>query len=240
MNHSVEQKIFISGPAGRLEARVSANLCISNENLNQNSLSIPLTVAVVCHPHPLFQGTMDNKIVTTLIRTFRDLPNLPMATVRFNFRGVGESEGEYAHGIGEMEDLRAVINWLAAKTPNIKLWLAGFSFGAMVSIKMAQIYAAHPPAHAISDKNIPDLQGLISVAPAIQFLDSLEFLHPNCPWLIIQGEQDEIVPIDTVKNWYEKFEDRPELIILPKATHFFHGHLQDIKDHVTQFVTRYS
>lgn len=244
---SAEQKIFIDGPVGRLEVRLSAQLLEFIEKKASSELTEekgyhpplednPLRVGVVCHPHPLFQGTMDNKVVTTLTRTFRDLG---MATLRFNFRGVGESEGEYANGIGEIEDLRAILQFLAKVSPNIELWLGGFSFGAMVSIQMALVYATN-----IVNADLPNLQGLISIAPAVQFLDSLDFFHPHCPWLIIQGGQDEIVPIKSVKDWYYQLEKHPglsqsdttQLIILPKATHFFHGHLQEIKETVARFI----
>ena len=136
-----EQKIFIPGPSGRLEAQVAG---ILPENQIPRDVT-PKTVGIICHPHPLYQGTMHNKVVTTLVRAWQ---SLGLATIRFNFRGVGESEGQYGDQIGEVEDLKAVIKWLAKqkaqnidkdkqRTQAFQLCLGGFSFGSLISAKVA-------------------------------------------------------------------------------------------------------
>ena len=111
-------RLALEGPEGTLEA------VLEGETEN------PAMIAIVCHPHPQFGGTMDNKVVTTLIRAARDAG---AAALRFNFRGVGESQGAYSDGIGEVEDLIAVHRWLSKKYPGTPLWLAGFSFGSFVA-----------------------------------------------------------------------------------------------------------
>ena len=115
-------RLALEGPEGTLEA------VLEGETEN------PAMIAIVCHPHPQFGGTMDNKVVTTLIRAARDAG---AAALRFNFRGVGESQGAYSDGIGEVEDLIAVHRWLSKKYPGTPLWLAGFSFGSFVAARAA-------------------------------------------------------------------------------------------------------
>ena len=137
VDKSGEERIYIAGPEGKLEANVSG-------------LGSPLQVfniGIICHPHPLHQGTMHNKVVTTVTRTWQ---KLGLATVRFNFRGVGESEGHYGEGKGEIEDLKAVIVFAQQRHPEAKIWLAGFSFGAVISYAgRFQLLPACPRAHAV-------------------------------------------------------------------------------------------
>ncbi|HAJ44288.1 MAG TPA: alpha/beta hydrolase, partial [Alcanivorax sp.] len=126
-------RLALEGPEGTLEA------VLEGETEN------PAMIAIVCHPHPQFGGTMDNKVVTTLIRAARDAG---AAALRFNFRGVGESQGAYSDGIGEVEDLIAVHRWLSKKYPGAPLWLAGFSFGSFVAARGAEVLAANGEAPA--------------------------------------------------------------------------------------------
>lgn len=218
-----EQKIFIPGPLGGLEAKVSGLLKIGGK------ASPSSNIGVICHPHPLYQGSMDNKVVTTVIKAWQDLG---FATVRFNFRGVGESEGQYGEGTGELEDLRAVLHWAQEEVPQFKVWLAGFSFGAMISIKIASQVS---------------LQGLISIAPAVQILEQSNFQPPTCPWLIVHGEQDEVVPFGRVQTWYQSLLNEQKLdklvtdfIAMPETTHFFHGRLNELKIHIQTFIKKWS
>lgn len=215
-----EESIILQGPAGKLEAKVFGFFDVSN--LSSDS---PKTIGIVCHPHPLYQGTMENKVVTTIIRAFQ---NLGLTTIRFNFRGVGKSEGSYGEGVGEIEDLKAVIEWVRQRHPRANIYLAGFSFGSYISVKVAVDFAQIYPITA-----------LLSVAPAIRLFDFLKLSQPSCPWIIIQGDQDELVAVEEVKSWFKSLQEKRsldlqssslELIILPGASHFFHGRLIELKN----------
>ncbi len=213
LNKNKEKKIFLEGPVGKLEALVSG---IDDSDFKRG-------VGIICHPHPLYQGTMNNKVVTTVIRTWQQLG---VATVRFNFRGVGESEGNYDEGVGEVEDLQAVFEWVQVQDPSVKIWLAGFSFGAFVATR----FAAQNPA----------LTGLLTIAPALSLFDFVKLKTPTCPWLIIHGEQDELVSVTKVKDWYQLLveDDQSkhiELVVLPQASHFFHGFLGELKIVIEEF-----
>lgn len=192
---------FLPGPSGQLEALFSTP--------RQNAKEI---VAIICHPNPLFEGTMHNKVVTTIAKAF-DI--LGITTVRFNFRGVGNSEGEYGETIGETEDCLAVVDWAQKTYPNYSLWLAGFSFGSYISANVAnQISVAQ----------------LVSIAPAVNHHDFTVFTNINCPWLVIMGDQDEIVPVDKVKAWAANPPSPLDFYLLPGASHFFHGKLIEMRE----------
>lgn len=191
----------VAGPAGRLE--------ISVEGFEQPAVR---GIAIVCHPHPLHGGTMTNKVVHFLSRSLNELG---FASLRFNFRGVGKSEGEFAEAIGETEDLLAVIDWVQQRFPSMPVWLAGFSFGAYVALSAA------------SQRNV---ERLITVAPAVHLYDVSSLTPPSCPWLLIQGDSDEIVPIDQVRAWVQRLEKRPRTVYLKGVGHFFHGKLTLLRD----------
>jgi len=193
--------LTIDGPSGLIEAL----------------LEVPRTgdqsrVAVLCHPHPLHRGTMMNKVVHTLSRAMNELG---MPAIRFNYRGVGASEGEFADGIGETDDTLAVINWAKNRYPGAGLCLLGFSFGAMVAARAA--VSADP------------IQ-LVSVAPAVtRMAGMLEGFRPACPWLIVQGQGDEVVSCDEVIEWVNGLWPGPDLVVMPDTGHFFHGKLTELR-----------
>ena len=166
----------------------------------------PVAVAVVAHPHPLFGGTRDNKVVQTLARA---LVELGYAAWRPNFRGVGASEGAYDEGRGEVDDLAAVLEHLQADHPV----LAGFSFGAAMQAQLAARVAAHR---------------LVLVGLAVN-----HFVAPAVPagTLLIHGENDETVPIAAVRAWAAP--QRLPVIVVPGADHFFHRKLPDLRAAVT-------
>ena len=172
--------------------------------------------AVICHPHPQAGGTLHNKVVHTLARTFQELG---VPTLRFNFRGVGKSSGEFDNGNGETEDALAVIEWGRTRWPGAPFWLAGFSFGAFVALKA-------------SARLTPER--LITVAPPVQRFEFAPLSPPTCPWLLVQGEQDEIVDARSVLAWAERLSPMPDVVTLPGVGHFFHGRLQDLRDAVIQ------
>jgi len=170
-------------------------------------------VAICCHPHPLHGGSMQNKVVHILAKSFLQLGS---KVVRFNFRGVGQSEGEFANGIGEQDDLLAVVQWCQQNWPNAPLWLAGFSFGAFVAAM----------AH---EKIIP--QRLVLVAPPVDmYPDIIPVQIKTKDWILIQGGQDEIVSSQSVEDWAAQQIITPKKLFFDEAGHFFHGKLNLIKD----------
>ncbi len=171
-------------------------------------------VAIICHPHPLRGGSMKNKVVHQLARAFRELGAV---SIRFNFRGVGASEGTYAGGEGELEDLGAVVSWARERWPGRPLWLAGFSFGAAIVLRGAQRFA-------------PDW--LVTAAPAIRHLPADALPVAGIPWLLIQGADDEVVPAAQVLEWVDALPQPPQLTLLEGAGHFFHGRLRELKQAV--------
>jgi hypothetical protein len=195
--------IEISGPAGVLEAAIDS------------SVGRAVAAAVVCHPHPLQQGAMTNKVVTTVARAFA---RLGADAVRFNFRGVGKSAGSYAGGIGEADDARAVVDWCRERWPGRPLYLGGFSFGAAVALELAADVA---PA------------GLVTVAPPVDRL-RVPFVAPRCVWLLVHGEADDVVPAGPVLEWASALPSPPRIVLLPGVGHFFHGNLAALTQAVTE------
>ncbi len=169
---------------------------------------------VVCHPHPLFGGTMDNKVVTTLARALRDAR---VPTLRFNFRGVGSSAGAFDQGVGETADADAVATWGARHWPGRSLVIAGFSFGGYVALRLALKRGA---------------ARLITVAPAVQRFEAFSGQVPDCPWLIVQGDADDVVDPKAIIAWAQSLIPAPRLVVLPGVGHFFHGHLAELHDAV--------
>ena len=164
----------ITGPAGRLEALIEEPA---------PGAGPARLAAVICHPHPLFGGTLHNKVVHTLARTLR---SEGAATLRFNFRGVGASEGTHDEGVGETEDALAAVASARARWPGVPLVLAGFSFGGAMAIRAA---SAAAPAW------------LITVAPAVDRVSLEPLAVPRCEWLVVQGDADDIVAPDSVVQW---------------------------------------
>lgn len=199
MKRPVVEKVVFTGPGGALEGVIEAP-------------DEPRGVAVVCHPHPLYQGTMTNKVAHTVARVFNDLG---IAALRFNFRGVGASEGVYDEGRGETDDALAVADYAQRRWPGVPLWFGGFSFGAFVALRAANVRA---PA------------GLVTVAIPVQRFDVSDLAQPQCPWVIVQGDQDELVDVDAVVEWVDGLEPGPELVVLSGVDHFFHGRLRELRD----------
>lgn len=173
---------------------------------------------MVCHPHPLFGGTLDNKVVYTVARAFeqRGAP-----AIRFNFRGVGTSQSVHDEGRGEVDDTLAVIAYGRRRWPQAALWLAGFSFGGAVAVLAA---ARAQPAC------------LVLVAPGVTKIDVTAAAPPACPWLIVQGDADDVVPADLVLGWAATLTPPASVTVLPGAGHFFHGRTHDLRDAVLRFM----
>lgn len=191
----------LPGPAGTIEAACAAG----------DAPAQPV-VAIVCHPLPTAGGTMHNKVVTMTARALRESG---VACVRFNFRGVGSSQGAFDAGHGELDDLRAVAAWSRDRFPGHALWLAGFSFGAWVSLRGAVELGAG---------------ALISIAPPVGrdwAFDDVAL--PQVPWLVIQGDADEIVDPQAVRDWIGGMARPPRLVEVHGASHFFHRKLMDLR-----------
>lgn len=174
-------------------------------------------VAVICHPLSTEGGSLHNKVVTMVGTTLRELG---ITTVRFNFRSVGTSAGSFDHGVGEQDDLKAVVAWVREQRPDATLWLAGFSFGAFVSLRAAA-----------------DLQPqvLVSIAPPAGRWD-FDGVQPPAHWLVIQGEDDEIVDPQAVYTWLDSLDAPHELVRMPETSHFFHRKLIDLRGALTHGV----
>ena len=188
----------VAGPAGRIEAAIDVP-----DGTTRG-------VAVLCHPHPVHGGTMDNKVIQTLARAF---VQLGYRAVRFNFRGVGRSQGQWDHGVGEVDDALAVV--AACRDAAAPLVLAGFSFGGYVAAQAAERLAA---AHTA-------VQRLVLIGPATS-----TFPMPAVPAdsLVIHGEADDVVPLQATLDWA-----RPQglpVVVLPGVGHYFHGQLTRLRD----------
>ena len=188
--------LFLDGPAGRIEAALDAP--------DAEVPARPLLV-IVCHPLPTEGGTMHNKVVTMAARALRESG---ATTLRFNFRGVGQSEGRFDDGDGELDDLRAVAAWARTQHPDKALWLAGVSFGAFVSLRLAvELQAA----------------AVISIAPPVgRSWDFSAIDIPSVPWLVVQGDADEVVDPQAVYAWLATLPRQPQLVRMTDTTHFFH------------------
>lgn len=200
MNSRTERRL-IAGPAGQIECAVDAPVAVAQSTVVRG-------VAVICHPHPQQGGTMDNKVVQTLARAFIQLG---YRAVRFNFRGIGQSGGEWDEGRGEIDDASAVL--AAFREPGLPLAVAGFSFGGYVA------------SHAVS--RLPEdarAERLILVGPATR---NFEVAAVPQDTVVIHGEADDVVPLQSTLDWA-----RPQslpVIVIPGVGHFFHGQLPLLK-----------
>lgn len=190
-------EIIFNGPAGRLEGRY------------KHSKLPDAPLALILHPHPQHGGTMNNKVTYALYQAFADRG---FSTLRFNFRGVGRSQGEYDRGEGELSDAATALDWMQKINPNAKsVWVGGFSFGAWVGMQLLM--------------RRPEIEGFISVAPPANMYD-FSFLAP-CPssGLIVQGDQDDIVPQESVSGLVGKLKELNNIEIdyqvVKGANHFF-------------------
>lgn len=201
------ERAALAGPAGNLEALVDIPAGADGSR-----------VAVICHPHPVYGGTMTNKVVHMLAKAFNELA---VPAVRFNFRGIGASAGSYDDGAGETDDAVAVMDWAVQRWPGAALWAAGFSFGGAIAIRAALVR---------------DVKRLVTVAPAIQRFGVGAVALPRCPWLLVQGERDELVDAGEIQRWVATLASPPQLALLPGVDHFFHGRLNDLRSVVLDWL----
>jgi alpha/beta superfamily hydrolase len=207
LKHPVAASLTIPGPVGDLEALLETPPNGDNAR-----------VVVVCHPHPVYGGTMTNKVVHMLARSCNEFG---VTALRFNYRGVGASRGRYDEGNGETQDTLAALDWAARRWPGAQLWVAGFSFGGAVAIRAAAQR---------------DVQRLITVAPAVQRVAVDSNQLPRCPWLLVQGDHDELVDAGAVQQWVATLALAPTVALLPGVDHFFHGRLNQLRETVLQWL----
>ena len=205
-------EVIFAGPEGRLEGRYHP----------QKDRDAP--IAIVLHPHPQFGGTMNNKVVYNLHYTFY---NLGFTVLRFNFRGVGRSQGEYDQGIGELSDAASALDYLQTMNQNAKhCWVAGFSFGAWIGMQLLM--------------RRPEITGFISVSPPANMYD-FSFLAP-CPasGIIVQGNADTVVTPGAVQKLVDKLRTQKHITIhhdeIPRANHFFENELEDMMRSVDNYL----
>lgn len=205
-------EIIISGPEGRIEARYH-----HSEKKNAPA-------AIILHPHPLHGGTMNNKVTYNLYHAFA---RNGFSVVRFNFRGVGRSQGKYDDGAGELSDAAAVLDWLQIQNPNAaSFWMGGFSFGSWIGMQLLM--------------RRPEIEGFIAVSPPVGNFD-FNFLSP-CPahGLILQGDQDSVVSVDNVSRLSEKLGKQRnaniDYRIILGADHFYRSHMDDLNAHMEDYL----
>ena len=199
------ERILIPGPSGDIEVFVERQ-------------DDPKGIVIVGHPHPLFGGSADNKVVTTLARAFREMGCI---TLRPNFRGVGASVGEHDHAVGETVDLHAVYRWAREQFGGLPLYLAGFSFGAHVITRLAK---------RLMEEGDP-ARRLVLVGTAAGYVEGARSYQTEAvaaDTIVIHGSKDETVKLDNVLQWAEPL-DLP-VIVMPGADHFFHRRLHIIRD----------
>ena len=198
---------FFEGPAGRVEA------------ILKEPPGAITRAAIVCHPHPLFGGTMHNKVVFRIAKVFHQSG---FAALRFNFRGTGRSHGSHDEGRGEQDDLRAAIDFIEQKYPGAEVWLAGFSFGSAVMLRVACQYE---PVRALVAAGVPvskyDFEHIVSCAK---------------PKLFVQGALDEFGPAAEIERLFERLPEPKRLKIIEGADHFFEGHLEELGQATKQFI----
>ena len=214
------ERLTLPGPAGPLEALVETP---AGDAAGAAPSGTPAAFGVVCHPHPLHGGTLDNKVVYTLARAFLECG---APAIRFNFRGVGTSSGRYDEGRGETADALAAIAFGRHRWPGAALWLAGFSFGAAVALRAAQ--------DATPEK-------LVVVSPGITRVTMGGVASPRCRWLLVQGDADEVIDSAAVLQWGHRQSTAPgigpDIRVFPGGGHFFHGRLNELRQVVVQFMT---
>ncbi len=206
-------EVIFSGPSGRLEGRYTPST-------NPNA-----PIALIMHPHPQHGGTMNNKVVYLLHKSFKENG---FATLRFNFRGVGRSQGEYDEGKGELADATAALEWLQTVHKNAsQIWVGGFSFGSWISMQLLM--------------RRPEISGFVSISPPANKYD-FSFLAPcPCGGLIIQGNQDRIVRQDSVDELAyivkeQRGEDAIDYRVIDGGDHFFRGMEDTLQENLTEYI----
>jgi alpha/beta superfamily hydrolase len=215
-SNSSIRSLFLAGPAGRLEALLNAGV------------AHPTHAALVCHPHPLFGGTLHNKVV---FHTMKALNSFGFPVLRFNFRGTGLSEGKHEHGNGELDDVRAALDWLDSQF-HLPLVFAGFSFGAAVGLRAA---CSDARVRAVIGAGTPVVPvAADSEAPRVY---TYEFLG-NCakPKLFVSGARDQFGPRAQLEALLASAPEPKKLVLIEGADHFFEGRLRELREAIELWV----
>jgi len=215
-HNSTIKSFFLDAPAGRLEALLNAGA----EHATH--------AAVVCHPHPLFGGTLHNKVV---FHTMKALNSYGFPVLRFNFRGTGLSQGEHDHGIGEVDDVHAALDWLDHAL-HLPLIFAGFSFGAAVGLKAACADSRVKAAISAGTPVVP-----VAVDTELPRTYALDFLH-NCakPKLFVSGARDQFGPRTKLEALVRSLPEPKKLVVIEGADHFFEGRLHELREAIETWV----
>jgi uncharacterized protein len=213
---SIIRSLFLEGPAGRLEALLNAGAPDASH------------AALICHPHPLFGGTLHNKVV---FHAMKALNSFGFPALRFNFRGAGLSNGEHDNGAGEVEDVRTALNWLDAEF-HLPIVFAGFSFGAAVGLKAAASDARVPRLIGLGVPAIPVAAG--NEAPRVYTFDFL--CDCTKPKLFVSGARDQFGPTAKLKELVASVPEPKKLVIIEGADHFFEGRLREMREAVESWV----
>ena len=206
----------LTGSAGPLEAILD----------EPSGTASPRAAVVFAHPHPQFGGTMHTKAV---YQGAKALSRIGCAVLRFNFRGVGRSAGSFDDGAGEMDDFRAALDYIAARYPDSPLWAAGFSFGAWVALE----------AGAVDER----VRVLIGIAPPVATsVSGMDYSFPNTlasekPKFFVQGEADEVCPLEAMWTFYGKLHEPKELVVIDAADHLFDGKTQEVGEALEDLLT---
>ena len=210
------RSLFLEGPAGRLEALLNAGA----ENATH--------AAVVCHPHPLFGGTLHNKVV---FHTMKALNSFGFPVLRFNFRGTGLSQGEHDHGIGEVDDVRTGLDWLDSEF-HLPLIFAGFSFGAAIGLRAA---CADSRVRATIGLGVPVVPVAADAEEARVY--TYEFLQ-TCPKpkLFVSGARDQFGPKGKLEALFASLPEPKKLIVIEGGDHFFEGRLRELREAIESWV----
>jgi len=213
MQPSNIRSFFLDGPAGRLEALLNAG----TEGATH--------AAVVCHPHPLYGGTLHNKVV---FHTMKALNSFGFSVLRFNFRGTGLSQGEHDNGYGEIDDVRAALDWLDGEF-DLPIIFAGFSFGAAVGLSAA-----------CSDLRVQAAIGVgIPVVPADERAYDFEFLQRcNKPKLFVSGARDQFGPREKLEGIVAQAAEPKQLVVIDGADHFFEGRLRELREAIEDWLRK--
>jgi hypothetical protein len=198
--------LTLDGPAGPLEA------LLQERDEHDHALT-----AVVCHPHPLYGGSMHNKVAHRVAAT---LHGLGAAVVRFNFRGVGHSTGAFDRGEGELEDARTALRFVRERYPNARRWAAGFSFGSWVASRLAA--------------SEPDIERLILIAPPVHTQTFEELRTLATPKLVVQGTGDEICKPENLERAWPAWSEPKRLVRVPGASHFFDRQLAELGEAILE------
>jgi alpha/beta superfamily hydrolase len=213
---STIRSLFLEGPAGRLEALLNAGTANATH------------AALVCHPHPLFGGTLHNKVV---FHTMKTLNSFGFPVLRFNFRGTGLSQGEHDHGVGEVDDVRIALDWLDSEF-HLPLIFAGFSFGAAVGLRAA---CSDPRVRAAIGVGVP--VNPVAAATEEPRAYTFEFLEDcNKPKLFISGARDQFGPRAKLEALLASVPDPKKLVIIEGADHFFAGRLREMREGIETWV----